>query len=412
VGLLLGSALAAANTANAHRPFTRTGVASLPVMGLGMLTSELPLHTLAIQTALTLRASRRTPLRSWRGGAAIGLSAASAAGLLRLHRAANRSGQVFEAALVEGLGSSYLDGVTPAVRTRQGVPLTRREVSVPTIGRRKRYLRAENLSYGPAGKRNLLDVWHRADLSLDGRAPVLIQVHGGAWVMGHKAQQALPLLSHMAELGWICVSINYRLSPTDLWPAHIQDVMAAIAWTKANIADHGGDPDFIALSGGSAGGHLTALAALSANDPRFQPGFEDVDTTVQAAVPIYGQYDNTNRSGGSNPTTIAFLAEKILGTTVEDDLEGWEASSPICRLHADAPPMFVIHGANDAFLPVEQARAFVAAARVESFNPVVYAELPYAQHGFDGLRTTRVHHLVNAIERFLTHIHSGAVPTS
>ena len=71
--------------------------------------------------------------------------------------------------------------------------------------------------------------------------------------------QSLPLLGHMAEHGWVCVSINYRLSPRATWPDHIVDVKRALAWTKANIAGHGGDPGFVAVTGGSAGGHLAAM---------------------------------------------------------------------------------------------------------------------------------------------------------
>ncbi|MBL7660064.1 alpha/beta hydrolase, partial [Escherichia coli] len=94
-------------------------------------------------------------------------------------------------------------------------------------------------------------------------------------------------------LGWICVAINYRHSPRNTWPDHILDVKRALAWVKAHISEYGGDPDFIAITGGSAGGHLSSLAALTPNDPRFQPGFEEADTRVQAAVPFYGVYDFT-----------------------------------------------------------------------------------------------------------------------
>lgn len=71
------------------------------------------------------------------------------------------------------------------------------------------------------------------------------------------------MMSHLAELGWVCVAINYRHSPRNTWPAHIVDVKRALAWVKAHIAEYGGDPEFIAITGGSAGGHLSSLAALT-----------------------------------------------------------------------------------------------------------------------------------------------------
>ena len=112
------------------------------------------------------------------------------------------------------------------------------------------YAHGSDISYGPHGTANLLDVWRRPDLDPGGRAPVLLQVPGGAWASGNKRGQAHPLMSHLAELGWVCVSINYRLSPKHTWPDHIVDVKRAIAWVKDNIADYGGDPDFIAVTGG------------------------------------------------------------------------------------------------------------------------------------------------------------------
>ncbi|OOK65057.1 alpha/beta hydrolase fold family protein [Mycobacterium kansasii] len=65
--------------------------------------------------------------------------------------------------------------------------------------------------------------------------------------------------------------VELPVSPLHTWPAHIVDVKRALAWVKENIAAYGGDPDFVAISGGSAGGHLSALAALTPNEPRFQP---------------------------------------------------------------------------------------------------------------------------------------------
>jgi acetyl esterase/lipase len=137
-----------------------------------------------------------------------------------------------------------------------------------------------DIAYGPGGRENLLDIWRRPGIPQAGRrAPVLVQIPGGGWVVNGKRGQAYPLMGRMVELGWICVSIDYSKSPRRAWPAHIIDVKRALAWVRDNIADYGGDPDFIAVTGGSAGAHLASLAALTANDEQLQPGFEKADTT-------------------------------------------------------------------------------------------------------------------------------------
>ena len=91
--------------------------------------------------------------------------------------------------------------------------------------------------------------------------------------------------------------MNYPLSPKARWPQHLVALKRAIGWIRANIAEYGGDPSFLAVTGGSAGGHLSAMLALTGNDPALQPGFEYVDTSVQACVPHYGVYDFTAEDG-------------------------------------------------------------------------------------------------------------------
>lgn len=86
----------------------------------------------------------------------------------------------------------------------------------------------------------------------------------------------------------------------------------ALAWVKANIAEYGGDPDAVCITGGSAGGHLTALAALTPNDPKWQPGFEDADTSVAAAVPVYGRYDWFSTTGTGRQEFIEALERLIV----------------------------------------------------------------------------------------------------
>ncbi len=196
---------------------------------------------------------------------------------------------------------------------------------------------------------------------------MLFQVHGGAWTMGRKEGQGEPLMAHLAERGWVCVTANYRLSPRATWPDHIVDVKRALAWTKANIAEHGGDPGFVVITGGSAGGHLCSLAALTPDLAEFQPGFEDADTSVAAAVPFYGVYDFTNRHGAGTPTCDS-SSPSGCSSPARRRPARWEQASPISHVGPHAPPFFVLHGTNDSLVPVEQARAFVDELRTASRN--------------------------------------------
>src|SRR3989442_2578192 len=100
-----------------------------------------------------------------------------------------------------------------------------------------------------------------------------------------------PLMLPLAAEGWVCVAANYRLSPRAAFPEHLIDCKLALRWVREHIESFGGDPDFVVVTGGSAGGHLAALVALTANAPEYQPGFEDTDTSVTACVPFYGVYD-------------------------------------------------------------------------------------------------------------------------
>jgi len=399
-GYLASSALWVLNTHNARTPIFK-GRAGLLSFTPGWLTSELPLHTIGWQALGAAAFMSKGALRTPAGWAGVGLTAMSFAGLLDIWSTSAKAGAVFDEALREGLGDELDSGSDP-MAPKEAVKLDRRRIaSGPFTRWRRRYVSGPSLSYGEAGRRNQLDIWKRPDLPADAKAPVLVNVHGGAWTMGNKDSQAMPLMAHLADRGWVCVSINYRLSPRATWPDQIVDVKRALAWVKANIAEHGGDPDFVTISGGSAGGHLSSLAALSPNEPAFQPGFEDADTSVAAAVPFYGVYDFTNRDGTGAPSMEDFLARVMFKTKLSKAREQWEQASTMSWVGPDAPPFFIIHGANDSLVPVEQARSFVAMMRADSKNPVVYAELPGAQHAFEVFDSPRTLFSASAVHRFL-----------
>jgi acetyl esterase/lipase len=269
-----------------------------------------------------------------------------------------------------------------------------------------------DLEYGPSlpgdkGGRNRLDLYLPKDAKPGDRRPVLLQIHGGAWIIGDKREQGRPLMTHLAARGWVCAASNYRLSPAATMPDQIVDVKRALAWLRAHVAEYGGDPDFICITGGSAGGHLSALAALTPNDPRFQPGFESVDTRVEACVPFYGVFDFLDRAGDRRFGKMSeALGPMIFKCRPEENPELWDAVSPVARVHEAVPPFFVIQGSHDSLVFAEEARTFVARLRAVSREVVQHAELPGAQHAFEIFHSPRSAHAVRATTAFLEWVHA------
>ena len=390
---LILSVVGLAFTLNALRPLPFEAT-SLPVFFAGWLTSELPIHTIvwqAIATAIFIRAGALSATAGWIG---LTITAVSWAGLGFLVVQAQRSEAVFERALVDALGPDYRDHMAPQLTADQGAGLAWRRLILPFRLRDPDVEKIRNVAYAGGGKAHRLDVYrHRSHPT--GR-PVFVYVHGGGWVMGDKREQGIPLMLHLAAHGWVCFTVNYRLSPKATWPEHLDDVQAALAWIREHAADYGGDPSFVAISGGSAGGHLAAMAALT-SPPR------DID----ACVPLYGVYDFTNRDGLRGPGMTRFLLERqVMKVPFASNRSAYEAASPMDQVGENAPPFFVVHGRNDSLVPVQEARNFVGLMRAKSRAPVAYAEVPGAQHAFEIFRSIRTAHLVDAVARFLAVVYA------
>ncbi|MCY7401813.1 MAG: alpha/beta hydrolase [Nocardioides sp.] len=401
MSFLSRQAVVAALTANILRP-RRRGRAAVPSFAAGWFFGENAPQLLAL-TALDasthLTKGRRSGVATKAG---LALAGASTLALAHVVRQSQQSRERLEDALEEGLGVDYVEQLD--------APPTPADLATPWRRLARPFNFDDNdvrvildVPYSEAGKRGRLDIYLPAGEDAITDAPVLLQVHGGAWSVGEKNHQGRPLMNRMAAQGWVCVAINYRLSPRDGWPAQIIDVKRAIAWVKEHIAEHGGNPDYLVITGGSAGGHLAALAALTPGDRAFQPGFEDADTAVQAAVPFYGVYDFAGSTGLRNATEMrdTFLGPRVMQSTWQDAPDLFEAASPILRITPDAPDFFVIHGDSDSLVSVDQARLFVAELRRTSDHSVVYAELPGAQHAFDVFHSIRSSHAVRAVDRYL-----------
>jgi acetyl esterase/lipase len=400
VAPLVASTVELVNALNAWNPFSRNAVGGLIAFGCGWPTSELPVHAVGLSALRLARAARRGHIRGCTGRAALGVAGLSWLALAGIYRRQLTSKALLDKAVREAVGQTP-DIVSAPSRVS---PRPRR----PLMAQRGRYVSSEaTFAYGKAGRYNMLDVWRRRDLPDDACAPVILQVPGGGWMTGGRRGQAYPLLTRLAEAGWVCVPMGYRLSPRHPWPAHILDVKLALAWVKANIARYGGDPDFVAITGGSAGGHLASLAALTPDDKSLQPGYEDVDLTVAAAIPLYGRYDWVSTEGPGRRELVSLVGRYIVQQRIADAPDVFRAASPLWRVCSDAPPFFVLHGDSDTVIPVEEARAFVDALRAVSRSPVAYAELPGAQHGFDFFNTVHARNCARAVHGFLDAVYAA-----
>lgn len=386
-------------TANALRPL-RGGATVLPMFLAGWLTGELAPHLLALAAADTAAHLARSGERSRSDRIGAGLAALSAAGLGALIVDSQRARGAVERALAEALGPRYLENLRrPPSPKDLATPWG--QLVLPFRMRNPDVRRDRNLAYAPGGKRFLMDIYRPREPVQD--RPVLLQIHGGGWMLDSKDHQGIPLMLHMAQRGWVCVAINYPLSPKSRWPEHIIGVKRAVAWIREHIGSYGGDPSFLAATGGSAGGHLAALLALTPDDKGLQPGFADADTGVQACVPHYGVYDFAATSGSPASTVRLkrLLARYVVGKDPVEHLDNYIAASPLDRMTEKAPPFFVIHGERDSLVPVQEAREFVRRLRQTSVNTVAYAEVPGAQHAFDVFPSIRSAHVVRGVERFL-----------
>jgi acetyl esterase/lipase len=369
---------------------------------IGLVPCEIPLAALVANVLLLALCLAFGSLDTTLGITAIALYVAAIFGDLVLGYRAHAGRTAIQRSLWAALGERFEQEVDPEL-----VPSTDRPVSplreglAPFHARRRDVTHLADLAYGDAGTRNHLDLYFHE--SRPQGCPVLLYIHGGAWTHGKKDQQGLPIVYHFASRGWLCIQPNYRLCPDATFPDQIVDIKRAIAWVHQHAGDHGGDPSQIFITGGSAGGHLSALAALTMNDPAFQTGFEDADTSVVAAMPLYGDYDWLDSSHERSQRGLDrsnYFAEKIVKCSAENDRATWEQGSPLYHVAADAPPFFVVHGARDTMLLVEDARHFADALRSVSRSPVVYTELPGAQHAFDGFESVRCGSVINGMEWF------------
>ncbi|MCP4905136.1 MAG: alpha/beta hydrolase [bacterium] len=376
------------------------GYLLVPTFLVGWLRGELALQAIVLEAVAVALVVRAGALETTAGVFGLACCVVSWGLLIAAHRRGLGAGREF----AEALAPAGIE-TDQTVSALHGFPNPFR-YGHPDVKR------IQDRVYGPSlpgdkGGRNLMDLVLPKAARAGDKRPVLLQVHGGGWIIGDKREQGRPLMTKLASRGWVCVAINYRLSPKATMPDHLVDVKRSIAWIRAHIAEYGGDPDFLCITGGSAGGHLSSLAALTADDPIFQPGFEEVDTRVDACVPFYGVFDFLDRADDRALGKMAdLIGPLVFKCTPEENPGLWESVCSLARVHAEAPPFLVIQGTHDSLVMAEEAVTFVSALRAVSTRPVLYAELKGAQHAFEIFHSPRTEHAIRAVAAFLEGVHS------
>ncbi len=183
-----------------------------------------------------------------------------------------------------------------------------------------------------------------------GNLPAIVCIHGGGWRKGSKVNHRT-VAQTLAGRGFVTASISYRLSGEAQFPAQIQDCKAAVRFLRANASEYGIDPDKIGAIGHSAGGHLAALLATSAETKELEGdgGNARFSSAIQAVVPMGGQTDflSERTRGISVDEQRGGIWRQFLGGSLEDEPETYRLASPLAHLDPTDPPCWLITGEKD-----------------------------------------------------------------
>lgn len=251
-----------------------------------------------------------------------------------------------------------------------------------------------DVEYGRAGERSLrLDIVRPAEKT-ERPMPVVCFIHGGGWTGGDK-RDGLPLLYPLAQDGYFCVSINYRLTGEAIWPAQIHDCKAAIRFLRANAQKYHIDPEKIGVWGGSAGGHLVAMLGTTGDVAELEGncGSPGQSSRVTCVLNWFGPTDLPRAlTDPTVPDWVKGLLDKLVGGPAAQHVDALRAASPVTYVTKDDAPTLTMHGTKDPLVPLSQAKFLDEAlkkAGVESTLVIVEG----AGHGFGG---AEVHSRVRA----------------
>jgi acetyl esterase/lipase len=226
-----------------------------------------------------------------------------------------------------------------------------------------------NISYASISQAQKLDIFLPEEG--DGPFPVIISIHGGAFMFGDKADGQLNPMLEGLKHGYAVVSINYRLSGEALFPKNINDVKAAIRWIKANAGTYKMNPGKIALWGGSAGGNLSALAGTSGDVKELEDlslGNANQSSRVHAVIDWFGPTnfllmdEQLTETGNGKPdhSDANSPESKLMGQKITEIPLKVQMANPETYISKDDPPFLIEHGTKDQLVPTQQSVNFAA----------------------------------------------------
>jgi len=236
-----------------------------------------------------------------------------------------------------------------------------------------------DLVYGKGGTEEL-----KLDLAMPkegaGPFPAIVFLHGEGWRAGNRRQMS-HFIEGVARMGWVGVTVEYRLVPAARFPAQVEDCKAAVRWLRANAGKYRIRPDRIGVVGFSAGGHLASMLGVTGEKDGLEGegGSTGQSSRVQAVVSFFGPEDFSTRDWPRDLEREVIV--QFLGGSFAERPDVYRRASPVSYVTGDAPPFLLFHGRNDELVPVDQSIRL--AEKLKSAGvPVRLVVLEGEKHGF------------------------------
>ena len=232
------------------------------------------------------------------------------------------------------------------------------------------------VAYLPEGRKEKADLYFPLTMPKATKLPAVLIIHGGGWVGGKRdASREINIGSTLARNGFVAMSIDYKLSynKNAVWPTNLGDCKTAVRWLRKNAERLGIDPERIGVLGGSAGGHLAAMVALTTPADGLDPSEPDGDIScrVKCCVDFYGIADVTSYHDAT-----------MLGKTLAEAPELYRLASPISYVRSNSPPFLILHGTADTTVNMKQSELLAQTLKQAGVQEQLIV-IPGAPHSFD-----------------------------